>query len=140
VQSCITPYPESGVLYQDDAFKSSRSAIAIDAANSTTACYYKIYSGETLAATMFINAGSKVEVDLPPGTYTLKQARGKDWFGEQIMFGDTDIINQQSYYETLVFEDGSDRLDLGDNIIMNISLAAATTGNISGRATDPGNF
>lgn len=44
------------------------------------------YSGE-LVSTIFIRSGQSVNVDLPLGSYKIKYATGKQWYGKTYLFG-----------------------------------------------------
>lgn len=51
--------------------------------------YIKLYNWNTdrLAATVFVRAGDRVEFDVPVGSYELKYATGKTWYGLEHLFG-----------------------------------------------------
>jgi tetratricopeptide (TPR) repeat protein len=119
MEQCTTAYPSSGELYHNEGYVSSTSAIAIDASNAGYVGYFKIYSGDTLVSTIFLNPGDKCTIEVPPSNYTIKEATGGAWFGEEILFGD------EGYYEIMLFDDGNDYFVLGNNIITTITLAAS---------------
>ena len=122
MEKCTTPYPATGELYHNPSYVSSRSAIALDASNLSRVSYYKVYSGDTLVSTIWINPGGKVTIEVPPGTYTIKEAFGSAWFGEEILFGDEGIYS-------VMLINNSTSFDLADNIIATITMAV-TEGNI----------
>ncbi|MDR1183630.1 MAG: zinc-ribbon domain-containing protein [Coriobacteriales bacterium] len=123
MEECTTAYPSTGEYYHNGDYASSASAIAIDAGNAKYAAYFKIYSGSTLVSTIFLNAGGSCTIEVPPGYYSIKEATGDYWFGEEIMFGD------EGYYEVMLFDGGNDYFDLPNNIITTITLS---TGNLDG--------
>ena len=133
MKACTTPFPATGELYHNSKYVSDRSAITIDASASIIATYFKIYSGKTHVASFWVNAGDKITIELPPGNYTLKEAVGPVWFGEDIMFGD------EGYYEIMLFKDNKDSYDLGDNVEATITLAA-DEGNMGTTDTDRTGF
>jgi tetratricopeptide (TPR) repeat protein len=133
MQQCTTAYPGTGELYHNDAYVSSASSIGIDGTNASYASYYKIYSGSELVSTIFLNAGGECTVDVPPGSYTIKEATGEAWFGEEIMFGDA------GHYEVMLFDDGNEYFDLASNIEATITLSVID-GDIGSLPTDREDF
>jgi tetratricopeptide (TPR) repeat protein len=115
-RQCTTPYPTTGELYHNGAYASSASAITIDAVNVSYMSYYKIYVGDDLVSTLFLNAGTSCTIEVPPGNYTIKEAAGETWFGEEILFGD------EGSYEVLKFDDGNDYFVLEYNIEVTFTL------------------
>ena len=130
---CTTPKPATSILYFNSSYASTRSAITIVATNANYASYFKVYSGSTLVSTLWVNAGTKLTLELAPGVYTLKQATGDAWFGEEIMFGD------EGYYEVLVFEGGLKYFDLEDNVEVTLTLSVQD-GNTGSDKTDRKDF
>jgi hypothetical protein len=126
MKECTTEYPGSGEIYHNETYVSTRSAIKIDGGNASFVSYYKIYSGETLVSAIFLHAGQSCTIEVPPGDYTIKQATGTDWFGEEIMFGD------EGSYEKMTYDDGNDYFALGDNVITTIVLSVSEGGNVGG--------
>lgn len=51
------------------------------------------YSGE-LVLTIFIRSGQSVNVDLPLGSYKIKYATGKQWYGKTYLFGHETTYNE----------------------------------------------
>jgi tetratricopeptide (TPR) repeat protein len=119
MQQCTTPYPSTGEIYHNGSYVSSSSAIVIDGGNASYAGYYKVYSGSDLVSTIFLNPGGKCSIDVPSGNYTIKEASGDVWFGEEIMFGD------DGYYEVMLFDEGNDYFLLEYNIRVTITLSVA---------------
>jgi TolA-binding protein len=116
-QACTVPLPNTGELYHNGSYVSSSSAIVIDGSNSTYVSYYKVYAGAELVSTIFLNPGGSCTVEVPPGDYTIKEAVGSIWFGEEIMFGD------EGGYEVLLFEGDNNYFTLEYNIKVTITLA-----------------
>jgi tetratricopeptide (TPR) repeat protein len=118
MEQCTTAYPSTGELQHHDSYVSSASAIAIDGVNAGYAAYFKIYNGGSLVSTIFLNPGGNCTIEVPPGDYTIKEATGSAWFGEEIMFGD------EGSYEIMLFDGSNDYFNLPDNIITTITLSA----------------
>jgi hypothetical protein len=117
---CMTAFPADGTLSFNDAFASSTAELVIDGAGASYASYFKLYSGDTLVASFWVNAGGKVTLRIAPGDYGLKQSTGPVWFGEEIMFG------EEGSYLIMTFENDSKTFNLGYNVRLTISLS--TTG------------
>jgi tetratricopeptide (TPR) repeat protein len=118
-EDCLAPLPAAGEIWHDDSYRSSVSAIKLDLTNVAEAHYIKIYAGETLVATMFIEGGGSVTSELPAGDYTIKSATGDLWFGEVDLFGEDGV------YTKLTYDDGEDWFALGANIITTITFNSA---------------
>ncbi|HBT95399.1 MAG TPA: hypothetical protein DEB24_04595, partial [Coriobacteriia bacterium] len=86
--ACTTPAPANGTIYFDGGFASSTSELVIDGSSITQASYFKLYSGDTLVSTFWVSPAGSVTLGLRSGTYTIKEAWGDPWFGEEVMFGD----------------------------------------------------
>jgi tetratricopeptide (TPR) repeat protein len=137
MDACTTAYPGTGETYHNGDYVSARSSIVLNCGNVSAPNYFKIYSGDTLVASFFVNGGGSCEIELPAGTYSIKQASGSAWFGEDIMFGD------EGWYEIMTFNGGATSFDLGDNIISTITLAVGSdfTGDrVGADSTDRENF
>jgi tetratricopeptide (TPR) repeat protein len=119
MKGCTTPFPKTGELYHNGNYVSNRSAIAIDAGNALFVSFFKIYDGDKLVSTIWLNPGGKVTIEVPAGTYTIKEAVGSVWFGEEVMFGD------EGDYKVLLFDDKKPYTVIGDNIILTITLSVS---------------
>jgi tetratricopeptide (TPR) repeat protein len=130
-QQCTTAFPATGELYHNGDFVSSVSALVLNGSNTSYPSYYKLYTGSTLVATFFLNAGGSCTIELPPGDYQVREAIGDVWFGEEVMFGD------EGDYAIMTFDDGIDYFTLEYNIEMTITLSVI--GELSGDAvgSDP---
>jgi tetratricopeptide (TPR) repeat protein len=131
MQQCTTSFPSTGELYHNGSYVSSSSAIAIKSGNANYVAYFKIYSGDTLVSTIFLNPGDSCTIEVPPSTYTIKEASGTAWFGEEIMFGD------EGYYEVMLFDGGNDYFSLEYNIITTITLSVSDTDAGSSVGSEP---
>jgi hypothetical protein len=58
--------------------------------------FIKFYKGDTLVCSLFIASGKEVTAKLPAGTYKIKAAIGKTWFGQKEAFGDAN-----AHYEVI---------------------------------------
>jgi tetratricopeptide (TPR) repeat protein len=133
MQQCTTAFPATGELYHSDGYRSSSSAIVIDGTSSTYTSYYKIYSGGDLVSALFLNSGGSCTIEVPPGNYTIKEASGTAWFGEEIMFGDG------GHYEVLLFDGNNDYFVLEYNIKVTITLSVVN-GDVGSSPTDRADF
>jgi tetratricopeptide (TPR) repeat protein len=124
-EQCRLELPASGVLWQAEGYKSTESSIRMDLTESIDPYYYKVYDGDTAIAALFVNAGAKVEVELPPGEYSIKKATGDAWWGE------TDLFGPDGAYARISFDDGTDWIDLasGKIIIVTVTYGASDGSN-----------
>lgn len=128
-EACKQPLPGNGVMYFNDGFASSATELVFDGGTSPNPYYVKVYSGENLVATVFVNAGGSASLSLAPGSYTFKDATGDSWFGEAGMFGD------DGYYSVMLFDSSSEVVNLDSNMIYTISLyVPGGEGNVGGRS------
>jgi len=132
-EACTTAFPDTGVLYKNSAYNSTRARITIDASKAGVSSYFKIYSDTTLVALLWINGGEKLTIDAAPANYSVKQATGDPWFGEEILFGD------EGLYEVIFFDGNKDYFALNDNTSVTITLSV-TGGNLGSKETDRASF
>lgn len=81
-------YPASGtILYENGESRICPLSIETESVD-TDAYYIKLVNsqGHTVLTT-FIHPGSKIEINVPTGTYRLRYASGKTWYGETNLFG-----------------------------------------------------
>ena len=130
---CTDPYPGSSVLYQNDSYRSSAVRLVIDGSRLTLPVYLKIYRDGYLVASIFINAGDSVTINLSAGSYRIHEATGGTWFGEDIMFGG------DGFYAALVFEDGAAETYLATNYIYTFTIGVSD-GNIGTDSLNPRDF
>jgi len=131
--ACTTPYPATGEIYHDGGFISSAVQIDFVMAGSTVPYYIKIYSGDTLVVSLFLNIGANLTIELPAGSYVFKASRGTNWFGEDIKFGNG------GFYYTMLLENDQPTTALEYNHIYTITMQAAN-GNVGQQKEDPSNF
>jgi len=131
---CKTPYPDTGVLYHNEGYWSSSVRLNIDGGNLSRPVFIKIYSGDTLVASLFINSGHSVTINLPAGNYTFRQATGSNWFGDTDMFGD------EGTYVTLLFNNDTTSIYLQAGYEYQMTLALQTGGNVGAQSTNRGDF
>lgn len=86
-ESCIQPYPATGVVYANDAYGDRSSELTINNSGYKNA-YYKLYFGSDLVMTIFIPENGSATFALPSGTYRMTKGYGDTWFGTIDMFGD----------------------------------------------------
>ena len=133
-QASIQARPGNTEFYHHDGFRSTSTDIRFDASNATSPHYVKVYSGDTLVSTLFVNPGGSTTIQVPPGTYTFKDAEGDLWFGENDMFG------MSGSYEIMLFEGHSEGIYLDGNKIYTITLYAVSGGTVGNRSVGPDGF
>jgi hypothetical protein len=82
------PLPRSGVISTNFSSATAVSPFEIISKGSDS-FYIKVYyyGTERLAATAFLRGGESIEFDVPLGSYELRWATGKDWYGPTKHFG-----------------------------------------------------
>lgn len=80
-------YPASGsILYESGA--SRPCPLKVITPSSSTAYYIKLVDSDgNKVFSTFIQPGESIEVDVPAGTYCLRYATGRKWYGETDLFG-----------------------------------------------------
>lgn len=128
-------FPATGILYQAEGSYYAYAAVEIQYLYSEGASFYKIYNGETLVGSLFLNANSTQRIYLTPGTYTIKEGTGDMWFGHDLAFG------KNGYYSVMTFDDtGTSAFSLGDGDLVTITINSGTAGNISEESESYSNF
>lgn len=133
-QSCLQPKPSSSELYHNGAFVSSSTDIVFDASGSTLATYLKVYQGNELVSSLFVNPGESATIQVPPGTYSFKKAQGAQWFGENDMFGDEGV------YRQLLFDGDRETYPIEGDSIYTVTLDVPGGGNVGDRTVDMESF
>jgi hypothetical protein len=78
-------------------------------------------TGETVL-TVFIRAGQSVATEVPEGSYEIRFAAGKTWYGEKNLFGPTTALGRTE--EELIFtEDEGLRISLYPQVNGNLSMS-----------------
>lgn len=133
--ACIIARPGSGETYRDGGFGGQDCPLTINSAGLTRAYYLKIYSGETVVSTIFLNPESSATVSLPVGSYRIKAAYGDNWFGEVDMFGD-----EGRYYVMIFDSSGSEAMNLEPNYAYTLDLQVSVGGNVNSRSEGRSSF
>ncbi|GMU65231.1 MAG: hypothetical protein AMXMBFR36_15050 [Acidobacteriota bacterium] len=70
-------------------FDEIQAPFRVDARGVTTATYLKLVdvSGARPDAIYFLRAGEVLDAQVPPGSYRLRMASGRSWYGEEELFG-----------------------------------------------------
>jgi hypothetical protein len=82
-----------------------------------------------LVCWFMIRAGQSAETSIPPGTYRLKLAYGKRWFGEKHLFG------PDASYSVIVNE-----IDIPANTTQTLHLTPTATGTLRENRIGSGDF
>jgi len=82
------PLPATGQL-SGWYFDEIQAPFQVDARGVSTATYLKLVdvSGERPDAIYFLRAGEVLDTQVPPGSYRLRMASGRSWYGEKDLFG-----------------------------------------------------
>lgn len=133
-QACVHERPGNHEFYHDGGFVSSSTDVVFDAGSSPLPFYLRVYSGDTLVSSVFVNPGSSTTIQLPEGDYVFKSASGDLWFGENDMFG------AQGYYEILIFDGMNESVHLDGNMVYTMTLHTSEGGNVGGRNVNRDSF
>ena len=118
--ACRQPLPPTGVLYQAEGSYYALCAIEIIYNYSANPSLYKVYNGDTLVATLFLNPRSTARVHVQPGTYVVEECTGIDWFGPELEFGE--VVSRST--TLTVNASGATSFNLGDGDLMTITLGS----------------
>jgi tetratricopeptide (TPR) repeat protein len=132
--ACLAPLPSSGITYLDEDFNYSECTINFNAINAKQPTLIKIYNGTTHVASVFLNEKSTATLYLPVGTYTFRQATGKHWFGDELLFG------ASGKYSVMLMEEGAEQLQLLYYYTYTITLNADTDNKIQELNIEPTSF
>jgi len=87
MEDCVVPYPVSGETYHNPDYGNNSVRLTIDNTGFMNT-FVKLYMGDTLISSVFIEEDGEATFWLPPGTYSMNKAYGDLWFGPYDMFGD----------------------------------------------------
>jgi len=85
--ACQPDIPVDSVLWYNNDIGGSDSAIRIDCSYTDKPLFFKIYFEGSPVATLFVNAGGAVSVDVQPGNYSISVGGGNTWWGNGDAFG-----------------------------------------------------
>ncbi|HHW93687.1 MAG TPA: zinc-ribbon domain-containing protein [Clostridiaceae bacterium] len=125
---CTIPMPKTGVTYRNKDYSGTRCSLVIKPPTSDgSTTYIKLYAENGAhVASIFINAGGKAKIKLPPGKYRIKAAYSfGSWFGEKDMFGD------EGFYQVLKMSATSDLFQFKANYEYTLSLRTSKAGNVT---------
>ena len=135
-ESC-KQHSATGELYRNPAFASKACQIMIKTPDDGYSTYIKIYSGNNLVSEVYSTSGKQMNVKLPSGTYDIRIAYGKNWFGTDEMFGDDGV------YKVLVFDNNGTQtpgITFSSNYIYSLSLRQDDGGNAGAQTVGRGSF
>ena len=90
---------------------------------------------------LFIRAGNSAEMKVPLGTFEIKWATGKEWFGYNDMFGRSTSLNLAD--ELFTFEQTVTKTSSGtrtSTTVLEITLYAVASGNLRTKRISPDQF
>ena len=99
-EKCVRDWPEDSCVWNSNSCGSgSFLKIRVKNSRSEVAHCYKVYnSSDKLVAVLFIGGNGKAETGLEPGTYTIKEGEGYEWYGRKDAFG------SEGWYCTIAFD------------------------------------
>jgi tetratricopeptide (TPR) repeat protein len=133
-KSCLIAMPATGELWHNDHYQSDVSALKFELVAEKANHYFRVYSRGIEVVAAFVHGGESLTIDLPAGRYTVKDATGDQWWGEEDLFG------YDGGYSKMIFDDGNDWFDLPSNTITTISLSPTSGGNVGRKAESLENF
>ena len=133
-EACIQPTPGNVELYHNQEFRSTSIDIVFDARQATQSYYIKVYNGNTLVSSLFVNPGGSTTIQVPSGIYSFKRALGDTWFGE------TDMYGEEGNYGKMLFDRSNESVTLLDNRIYTATLDDVDSGNVGNKIVDPKSF
>lgn len=87
-KACIQTRPNTKVLTRGSGYTFNFAPLRLKTF-AGAATYLKIYTTKNkLVATAFIRPGKSLQFNMPKGSFIIKYASGKNWFGPRDMFGD----------------------------------------------------
>ena len=113
-KACIQEPPNTGPTYTNPEYASSSVPLTIHNLGGNS--FYKIYDGDVLVMSLFIQSGDTSTVSLPVGTYRMNEAHGEHWFGDKGMFGD-----EGQYYRCVFGMEDTFTLDWGYSYEISVS-------------------
>jgi hypothetical protein len=97
-------------LFLRAPLESEQSPIASSCSNTNNSSYltqkynyfvqFIDWSSNKIVSTAFIRDGDMVEVKLPLGSYKIRYAIGKEWYGEKNLFGSTEMYEMTDRYSS----------------------------------------
>ncbi len=100
---CIQTNPLPGEIYRNPDFAKKASTFMVKTSKDEYIRCIRIYSDTTLVSTIFLSGGKTISIKLPAGTYSVRYACGKNWFGPDGLFGD----ESDSFYCILIDSKGN---------------------------------
>lgn len=127
-KACKQAYP-FGEIYRNEDFTKKGCPLTIKLPKeSQEPDLVKIFTPkDVLVCAVFLTPGKSVRINLPAGSYKMKSAIGKDWFGMKELFGD------EGYYDIMIFEKNSEVITLKSSKIYTLTLRYAKNSNIGSK-------
>lgn len=91
----LSTVPRTGTVFQDN-LSAGWAPLQVVTADQGSHFYVKAQSTSNANAfrTMFLRSGETLNTRLPLGSYTIKYAAGKNWYGQQCLFGTNTVFNK----------------------------------------------
>ena len=87
---CVKDWPKDGRVWKSNTYGGSGALLKLRVRNSDSNVghCFKVYNSDNkLVAVLFIGGNGKAETSLKPGTYTIKEGTGYEWYGRKDAFG-----------------------------------------------------
>jgi len=107
--ACVQDMPATGQVYKNNELTGSESSltVSINSYDESAATCVLIYnSDDQLVSCLLIRGSSNAMALLKAGRYRIVDGTGYRWYGVRDMFG------EDGTYETIIFDDGTDTLDI----------------------------
>ena len=117
-EQCVRPWPKTGEIWHNSSVRGNVVTLTIAVnQDSDRALLAKIYKGDTHVSSLFIGGTGQATVNLPAGTYVIKDGSGSEWIGPTESFG------PYGSYETMTFDDnGNEEVALKANYSYKITV------------------
>ena len=116
-QECIQPWPRDGVVWRNSSAMGSGVDLTFKVnQDREQAMVIRILKNDRLVCVLFVGGPGQVTVSLSPGTYTIRDGTGEDWFGVDDAFG------RKGSYETMTFNGGMEAVTLQNNYSYTITV------------------
>ncbi len=121
-EKCIQPWPRTGELWHDNSLKHEDMELTIKVNQADDEAFFaRIIKNKKTVSMIFIGGSGSVTVTLPGAQYSIKDCSGTDWFGTVEYFG------RHGHYETMLFNDGSDKVYLRPGYAWTITVNVTET-------------
>ena len=121
-ESCEQKWPRTGEVWRSSGVSGTGMKLTIKVNQSDDVAFFaRLYRNGSPVSYVFIGGTGEVTVELPSGTYSIKDGTGRAWFGVSEAFG------REGSYEAMTFDDyGSETVKLENNYAYTITINVQT--------------